>query len=129
MSRATFKKFELPNPDDFEILAAVGKVHGVKSSVLCIACYAPPNMGSLRAGGMIVYLSDLIAEAKRTLGDVLIVVSGDYNQWPFQELLHKHPYLSELDHGPTRLDRSIDRTLVNFPRAIDTSGSSAPLET
>ena len=119
----------MPNPDDFEILAAVGKVHGVKSRILCIACYAPPNMGSLRAGGVIVYLSDLIAEAKRMLGDVLIVVSVDYNQWPFQDLLDKHPDLAEVDHGPTRLDRSIDRSFVNFPRAIVTSGSSAPLET
>ena len=79
LSRATFKRFEVANPDDYEVLAAVGKVQGVKSKVLCIACYAPQNMGSLRVGGVIVYLSDIIAEAKQNLGDVLIVVSGDYN--------------------------------------------------
>ena len=90
----------------------------------------PPNIGSLRANGMVVCLSDLVAEAKRTLGDVLIVVSGDFNQWPVNDLLEEHPDLSKVDHGPTRQGRSIDRTfVVNFPRAVTASGTSIPLET
>ena len=129
MKNATFKPFNIPNPDDFEVLAAVGKVKGVSGKILCVSCYTPPNMGSLRAGAMIIYVSDLVAEAKRTLGDILILVSGDFNQWPVQELLDKHPDLREVDHGPTRLGRSIARSFINFTRSLDTSDTSKPLET
>ena len=129
LSLASFKHFTFPNPDDYEVLATLGKVKGIKPKIFCLSCYAPPNIGSLRASGMIVYISDLVAEAKRKLGDVLVVVSGDFNQWPLQDLMDEHPDLSEVDHGPTRLGRSIDRTLVNFPRAIKSSGTSTPLET
>lgn len=62
-------------------------------------------------------------------GDVLIVVSGDFNQWPVQDLLDEHPDLSEVDHGPTSLGRSIDCSFINFPRAVISSGTSTPLET
>lgn len=86
-------------------------------------------MGSLRASGMVVYLSDLLAEAKRTLGDILVVARGDFNQWPVQDLLDEHPDLFEVDHGPTRLGRKIDRTSVNFHRSDRSIGTSMPLET
>ena len=129
LSLSSFKQFACPNPDDYEILATVGKVKGIKPKIFCLSCYAPPNMGSLRASGMVVYISDLVAEAKRKLGDVLVVVSGDFNQWPLRDLLDEHPDLAEVDHGPTRLGRSIDRTFVNFPRAVTVSGTSTPLET
>ena len=129
LSRANFKLFDFPNHDDYEVLAAIGNVKGIKSKILCISCYAPPNMGSLRAHGLIVFLSDLVAEVKRTIGDILVVVSGDFNQWSVQDLLDEHPDLSEVDHGPTRLGRSIDRSFVNFKAAINASGTSTPLET
>ena len=78
---------------------------------------------------MVVYISDLVAEAKRALGDVLVVVSGDFNQWRLDDLLEEHPDLKEVDHGPTCQGRSIDRTFLNFPRAVTDSGTSTPLET
>ena len=86
-------------------------------------------MGSLAASGMIEYISDLIAEAKRVLDDPLLVISGDFNQWPIHDLLDEHPDLGEIDHGPTRQGRSIDRSFVNFSRSITESGTSTPLET
>ena len=49
------------------------------SKAFCLTCYSPPNMGSLRANGMTEYISDLAAEAKRRFGDVLIIVSRDFN--------------------------------------------------
>ena len=73
-----------PNPNEFEVLAAIRKVKGVKGKLLVVTCYAPPNMGSLKADGLVIYLSDLIAEVKRVRGDVLIAVSGDFNQWPIR---------------------------------------------
>ena len=70
LSRATFKAMDYRNPSDFEVLASLGKVKGVKGKLLAVSCYAPPNMGSLRADGLIVYLSDapkLISYTYRSL--------------------------------------------------------------
>ena len=39
-----------------------------------------------------------------------------------------HPDLREVDHGPTRQDRSIDRSFVNFKQAVVASGTTVPLE-
>lgn len=85
-------------------------------------------MGSLRANGMIEYISDLIAEAKRLFGDVLVIVSGNFNQWPIHNLMPDHPDITEVDHGPTRQGRNIDQSFVNFGRSILSSGTSSPLE-
>ena len=128
-SRASFKTFELANPDDFEVLATVGKVHGIKGKMFVLSVYAPPNLQSNRAKQLIEYLSDVIGEAKRTFEDCSIVVAGDFNQWQVQDVLLDHPDLVEVVHGPTRGDRSIDRTFVNFGRSITESGALPPLET
>ena len=40
----SFKAFPLGNPENYEILAAVGSVTGVKGKVFVVSCYAPPNL-------------------------------------------------------------------------------------
>ena len=55
-------------------------------------------------------------------------MSGDWNQWPLAHVLQEHPDLFEVDHGPTRNDRKIDRTLVNFPRSVTESDTLPPLD-
>ena len=122
-SRGSFREFVITNPNDYEVLATVGKVCGIKSDVFCLLCSS--QHGSLRAGGMIEYVSDLIAEAKRLLGDVLVLVSGDFNQWPVHDILQDHPDMAEVNHGPTRQHRSIDRSFTNFNRSIMDSGCGA----
>lgn len=122
-------EFQINNPSNYEVLATVGKIKGKNSKIFFLTCYAPPNMGSLAAGGLLEFISDLTAEAKRVLEDPLIVVSGNFNQWPIQDILGDHPDMPEVDHGPTRLGRSIDRSFVNFSRSIKASGTSTPLET
>ena len=71
----------------------------------------------------------MIAEGKRKFPDCSIVLAGDFNQWPAEEIVQDHPELAEVVHGPTRIDRSIDRSFVNFRRSISSSGTCEPLET
>ena len=127
-SRGSFKEFVIANPNNYEVLATVGKIAGIKSKIFCLPCYAPPNMGSLRARGMTEYISDLVAEAKRLYGDVLVLISGDFNQWSVHDMLQDHPDMAEVSHGPTRQGRYIDRSFVNFNRSVVGSGTSVPLE-
>ena len=128
-ARASFKNFPLVNPEDFEVLATVGKVTRIKGMFFVLSAYAPPNLPAPRAKALIEYISDVVGEAKRTLENCTIVMAGDFNQWPIEELIQEHPDLTEVQHGPTRGDRAIDRSLVNFGRAISESGSLPPLET
>ena len=124
-----FDVFPLVNDDDHEVLAAVGKITGIKGKVFCLSCYAPPNLTVTQARSMIEYVSDVIGEAKRSFAECTIIVNGDFNQWPFEELLDDHPDMRELDHGPTRDDRKIDRSFTNFHRSIKESCTLSPLET
>lgn len=89
----------------------------------------PPNLSTVKSRQLIDYVSDVVGEAKRTFADCSIVVAGDFNQWPVQDILQDHPDLQEVVHGPTRGDREIDRSFVNFGRSITESGALPPLET
>ena len=128
-SRASFNHFPLVNPDDHEVLAPVGKVHSIPGKVFCITVYAPPNLAQSRATKLIEYVSDVIGEAKRSFKDCSVIVAGDFNQWKIQDISQDHPDLVEIPHGPTRGDRAIDRSFVNFGRAVQRSDSLPPLET
>ena len=121
--------FPLINPNEHEVVAAVGKVSGIKGKVFVIACYAPPNLTQNKADELLEFLSDVVAEGKRKFPDCSIVVGGDFNQWPAQDLLQEHPDLTEVQHGATRQGLKIDRSFTNFGRSIKESGILRPLET
>ena len=127
-SRCAFKPIPIPNPDSFEVLGIVGKVKGIKDKIVVIAVYIPPNYVRSKAESCLDYISDVIAEAKRRHQSAMIVVAGDWNQWPVESVVQDHVDLSEVDHGPTRGDRKLDRFLVNFPRAIAESDVLPPLD-
>ena len=127
--RCKFEPFTLVNPMDHEVLALVGKIVGIKGKVFYLSCYAPPNLTLQQGRDMIEYVSDVIGEAKRTFANCTIIVNGDFNQWPFEEILEDHPDLKEVEHEPTRAHRKIDRLFTNFSRAIEESYVLPPLET
>ena len=126
---SNFEVFSIQNPDNYEMLATVGKVAGIKGKLFVLSCYATPNMPPAEAAGMIEYMAEVICQAKRNFVDCTIVVNGDFNQWPVWEIMEDHPDLVELQHGPTRNDKKIDRTYTNFDRSIVESCTLAPLET
>ena len=124
----TFKPLELENSEDFEVMCVVGKISKIREKVVVVAAYIPPNYPRVRANECIDYISDVIAEAKRKHDSPLIIVGGDWNQWDLGPIKDEHVELVEVDHGPTRGDRKIDRFLVNFPRAVIESDVLPPLD-
>ena len=48
-SNVTMKPLEIPNPDDFERLVAVGTVRGHARKLAVVAIYLPPNYTASRA--------------------------------------------------------------------------------
>ena len=123
-----FKCMTIPNPENFEVLCLAGKVSKVKEKVIIVAVYIPPNYPKARADMCVEYVADIVAEAKRVHVSPLIVVGGDWNQWRVQPILDDHTNMDEVDHGPTRGDRKIDRFLVNFGRAVQESDVLEPLD-
>ena len=69
-------------------MAGVGKIKGVRGRFFCVGCYMLPNLTQARVRANIEYLSDVVA--KRQYRDCSILVAGDFNQWPAQELLFEH---------------------------------------
>ena len=103
------------NPDGFEVHCTVGKISKIKEKVAVIAVYIPPNYPRVRAIACLDYVADVVAEVKRKVESPVIIVGGDWNQWPVQSIMDKHGDLTEVDHVPTRGDRKIDKFLVNIP--------------
>ena len=126
---ANFAEFPLLNPEGYEVLATTGRVTGIKGKIAVVTCYAPPNITPLRAQSMLEYISDVVGELKRKIENPTLIISGDFNQWPVDDLMGDHPDLTEVQYGPTRGSRSIDRTLTNFGRSIKESRTLPPLET
>ena len=124
-----FDEFQLTNPGEHEVVAAVGKVSGIKGKVFCLAAYAPPNLTRTEAGQLLEFISDVVSEAKRRFRDCTVIICCDFNQWPAENLLDDHPDLAEVTHGPTRGNRSIDRSFVNFKRSVVEANTLEPLET
>ena len=129
LATCRFEPFSLVNPENYEVMASVGNVKGVEGKVFVISCYAPPNLLANTARAMMEYVSDLVCEAKRTFADCAVIVAGDFNQWSVAEILDDHPDLSQVEHGPTRGDRQVDKCLTNFGRVIFESDTLEPLET
>ena len=65
---------------------------------------------------------------KRKFDDPYIIISGDFNQWSIDSTLEDFPDLGEVNVGPTRGSRSIDRTFLNLQRCFHVAGTLPPLE-
>lgn len=61
---SNFKQLELRNPDDFEVMACIGKVTGFKEKVFVVGAYIPTNYTTTRATAKLEFISDVISEAK-----------------------------------------------------------------
>ena len=81
-----------------------------------------------KAESCLDYISDVVAEAKRLHESSMIVVAGDWNQWPVGLVLQDHPDIAEVDHPPTRGDGKLDKFPFNFPRSIIESDVLPPLD-
>ena len=74
------------------------------------------------------HIENVVIDLKRKYRDPLILVAGDFNQWPIDQTLEDFPDLKEAPVGPTRNGRKIDRIFTNFNRSITESGTVPPLE-
>ena len=124
----TFKEIPFPNPDGFEVLVAAGSIQGHTRKILVIACYMPPNYLADRANKCLDYLYEIIIELKRRYKDPYLVISGDFNQWDVARAVEEFRDITEIDLGPTRGSRTIDRTFTNFEKVTE-SGVLSPLQT
>ena len=123
----SFKEVVVPNPDNFEVLTAVGSVKGHSRKLVVIACYLPPNYDRVRGNKALEYIVDTLVSMKRRFKDPYVILAGDFNQWPMDTADLSD--VCEVDVGNTRGSRCIDRVFSNVWRRVTESGTIAPLET
>ena len=123
-----FKELKLANPDNFEVLPAVGPVQGLSRKIALLGCYIPPSYNTARATNCLNYIEELAIEMKRRLKDPIIIVTGDFNQWDIESALVEFRDLSETTTGPTHGDRRIDRTFTNI-ETVKEAAIIDPLQT
>ena len=115
-----------PNPDCFETIMAAGSMRGHSRKLVVIAAYMPPGDPVQRGRSCLKHISEMVSEAKRRFSEPMIVVSGDFNQWPIGNALADYVDLVEVDVGPTRGSRSIDRIFLNLGSAVVSKGTTPP---
>ena len=73
-----FKKVQLKmlRGSDFEILAAKGKIHGVKKPHLIFTCYVPPSYSSSQTKQFFDLLTDAVSEARSKHPEPWITIGG-----------------------------------------------------
>ena len=123
-----FKQLSMNNSHNYEILTAVGSIQGLSRKIALLGCYMPPNYTVAKARSCLGYIEKMVIEMKRRLRAPIIVVTGDFNQWPIEEALQEFRDLSETSAGPTTGTRTIDRTFTNLDKIIE-SNMLNPLQT
>ena len=89
------RELELPNPDNFEVLVALGSIPGYTRKLVLVACYLPPGYTVPRGNAALAYIEDVVLEVKRRYRDPFIVVGGNFNQWKVEGSLTEYPDIRE----------------------------------
>ena len=60
----SFRKIDITNPEQFEVLAYAGSLLGHSKKAVVLACYLPPNMGRKRADKCMEYIAEVVFHVK-----------------------------------------------------------------
>ena len=122
------KQVKLPNPENFEVLVAVGTLEGHSRRVVTVGVYIPPGYSTAQGRACMRYVADSITEMKRRYREPTILIAGDFNQWGIQDYLADFVDIGEVDVGPTRGQSSIDRIFTNAASLVKRGGTVPPLD-
>ena len=121
------KVYNFPNPEGAEVLPVEAKIEGVERKCFIIGAYLPPGYSMTKGRACLQHINNLILELKTKFRDCLICLSGDFNQWEIDRAVEDFPDLAEAITPPTRNNRLIDRTFINWE--VTSATCLAPLET
>ena len=89
----------------------------------------PPGDDPARGRACLAHINEAVAEVKSKLDEPLLVIAGDFNQWDAAGALEDFVDLKEVEVGPSRGTRSIDRLFINFTDSLEDKGTLPPLST
>ena len=118
-----FRQIPINNPNNYEVLAAIGNIPGQARKAVVLACYMPPDDPAARGNSCIDYIQDFIILMKRKYSNPYLIVSGDFNQWRIENAMDDFADMQEVDVGPTRAGCRIDRTFVSFHEDVQEAGT------
>ena len=107
-------RFKIHNPKMYEVLPVTCKITGQYRRLLVVGCYMPPGLRADEAKECMDLIVDTIHEAKRKLDQPMVLVAGDFNQFPVADRLKEHGDLKEVKAGPTRGSKNIDKIFLNY---------------
>ena len=112
------KALTFANPEKFEVLVTAGSIVGQSRKLVVIGAYIPPGYTQARGRSCLEYIADMLMEVKRKYREPLIVLAGDFNQWPIEHYIEDFIDIAHVPVGPTRGDRDID-SLCEFCKSSD----------
>ena len=127
-NKCSFSKVNIAADSEWEVVVGCGRFVGFPKPVLVVGCYIPPGYMVPRSTACLDFIRETVTELKRRYDDPYVVVSGDFNQWDVGGALRDFNDLLESPVGPSRGDRSIDRTFSNLTEFVQECGTVPPLE-
>ena len=111
-----FKKLPLKSlaGTSLEILAAKGKINGVKKPHLVFVCYLPPSYNAAQNAHFFDKLTDAISEARSKHPESWVTIGGDWNNRDLGPILSLFPDLAPVRSGPTRKTATLDIQMTNY---------------
>ena len=125
----SFRRVRIDGDDRFELTACAGSLRGHRRKLVCVTCYLPPNTGKKEAEDCLGYIAGAVVDLKKKYSSPFIIIAGDFNQWDIGDHLAEFSDFREVDVGPTRADRQINRIFSNFGHSVTESRTWEPLET
>ena len=86
--------------------------------LVVVVCYLPPGYNAARGKAALGYITDTVLEMKVKYKDPFIFIGGDFNQWDISEAFEDYQNAAEVEVGPTRGGRCIDRIFVSFHESV-----------
>ena len=128
-STSKLSRIFLKNPHSYEVMVTAASLNGHSRKLVLVACYLPPGYDKERGRGAVDYIESVLIELKRRYQDPYVIVGGDFNQWKIGGAMDNFVDMKEIDVGPTRGNKTIDRVFTNMSRSIIESGTVTPLVT
>ena len=127
---ASFKKIPLNTlrGSKFEIMAASGKINGIKKNHIVFVCYLPPSYTASENRLFFDVLTDAVSEAHSKFPESWVTIGGDWNNRALDPVLDLFPDLSIIPSAPTRKDATLDVVVANYKDHIIAVKVNHPLE-
>ena len=132
-SKISLKPYPVKMRQAHKIVAATGKMPGVKRKIAVICAYPPPKSLARSYNSAFRTITGTIQSLKKNLNEQVIILGGDFNNFKIRPHVESFEDVKVIDSGPTCNGSAFDliamnvqdyKTTVRQPIQVDLAGKN-----